>query len=81
MDYYVIWSRYSHFGFVIPTHVFDGFLTRENSNQKAGGRYDWNVLTTYGPHCDFMKFNEELLDVTDYRVDFLGVAGIQAYSN
>jgi hypothetical protein len=30
-----------------------------------------SALTTYGPHGDFMKFDKELCDVTDYRVDFL----------
>jgi hypothetical protein len=69
--YFVIWSEYSQYGFVIPTSVFDGFLTVDNSNPKRNGKYDWNVLTTYGPHGDFLKFDSELLDVTDYRVDYL----------
>jgi hypothetical protein len=69
--YFVIWSKYSRYGYVVPTTIFDGFLTSENCNRKKGGRYDWNVLTTYGPHGDFMKFDKGLLDVTEYRVDFL----------
>ncbi len=69
--YFVIWSKYSQYGFVIPTSVFDGFLTVENSTRKPNEKYDWNVLTTYGPHGDFLKFKNELLDVTDYRVDYL----------
>lgn len=69
--YFVIWSEYSRYGFVIPTSVFDGFLTVENSTRKPNEKYDWNVLTTYGPHGDFLKFKNELLDVTNYRVDYL----------
>jgi predicted helicase len=70
-QYFVIWSEYSRYGFVIPTSVFDGFLTVENSTRKKNEKYDWNVLTTYGPHGDFLKFKSELLDVTDYRVDYM----------
>ena len=69
-DYFVIWSNYSRYGFIIPTKAFHGFLTVENSNKKKGDRYDWNVLTTYGTHGDFMKFAGQMLDVTKYRVEF-----------
>ena len=66
----MIWSNYSRYGFIIPTKAFHGFLTVENSNKKKGDRYDWNVLTTYGTHGDFMKFAGQMLDVTKYRVEF-----------
>ena len=69
-NFYVIWSKYSRYGFIFPTTIFEGFLTAENSNKKPGGKFDWNVLTTYSPNGDFMKFAGEFLDVTEFRVDF-----------